>query len=274
MDVLAHCRIYPLANYIRPELKFINISNDLIINNNKSIISVNDHLDDDKNDDNNTNKVALAHLIEHEFKLTTFKKKLLIDLITIPNHEKNGKNSYLIIDISSTWKQYLIELFDRENNQTNFTTSINYMNSFSILNMDGLINFLMQLNGSPIDALKRCQQYPSTSSDSIDQYQLSGIIIDNLSYISSSSSSSTSTFPLLLKLLKLLRKSFGCWIFTTSYGISYYKGIENSLESSPSSSSIHLQQHSKKLPTYFPESFINGMDMILLHETELKSRIL
>ncbi|EDO15582.1 hypothetical protein Kpol_483p1, partial [Vanderwaltozyma polyspora DSM 70294] len=101
------------------------------------------------------------------------------------------------------------------------------MNSNSILTMDRLINFLIQLNESPIEAFKKCQFVGKSSQ------QLSGIIIDNISYFTHDNNengiqNASKAYNNLLKILKLLRKNFGCWIMTISYGMEYYDGVENS----------------------------------------------
>lgn len=182
-------------------------------------------------------EIAFLHVIEHDFKLSTFKKQLYL------NCKSNGNSTILLIDILSAWKEFI--------NSTNDELFV--MNSLSIMTMDGLVNFLLHLNESPLYALKRCQK-----RDSFDK-QLSGIIIDNISYFAHDPTS----YGLLLKVLKLLRKTFGCWIITISYGLEYYNGVENA------TSQLYKGGSQTKIPT----GYINEMDVVLIRDTDSSARI-
>ena len=226
MDVLAHCRVYPLSNFYHPSPQSITLPNTLI-----------------SNTDNDKPHIGLLHLIEHDFKMSNFKKQLF-------NHLTTSNASYLIIDITSTWKRFLLS-------SSSASASLMYMNSTSILSFEGLINYLVQLNDHPTTALQRSL---SINNEPLQlTLPLSGIIIDNLSYLPQD----PPQFKILTNILKLLRKSLGCWIMTTSYGLEYNQGIENTISTSASNSN-----------TYIPLNYTKEMDIVLLHERDLRSRIL
>lgn len=189
----------------------------------------------------NLEKIGFLHLIEHEFKITKFKKDLFTHCTT-----SNGSSQFstLVIDVISEWNNLL------ENNKV---MRAHYMNSTSILNMDGLINFLLQLNESPQEALKRCQRKDTLSK------QLGGIIIDNITYLTHD----TTSYNLLLRVLKMLRNTFGCWIMTISYGLEYYNGVENS--------TVHA--HKSGLLTRLPMTYTNEMDAIIIRDTDSTARL-
>lgn len=155
----------------------------------------------------------------------------------------NDGSSVLVIDIVSEWREVI-----QESSQ-----GVHYMNSASICNMEGLQNFLMQLQASPVEALQRC-----LFRDRLNK-QISGIIIDNLSYLAHDLSS----YSVLIKILKQLRQTYGCWILTIGYGLEYYDGIENSTSTPNRTGAL------TKLPT----SYTNEMDLIILRETSDQARI-
>lgn len=189
----------------------------------------------------NLDKIGFLHLIEHEFKITRFKKELFTHCTT-----PNGSSPFstLVIDVISEWNTLVMD---------NRLLGAHYMNSTSILNMDGLINFLLQLNECPQEALKRCQRKDILSK------QLGGIIIDNISYFTHD----TTSYNLLIKVLKMLRNTFGCWIMTIGYGLEYYNGVENS--------TIHA--HKSGLLTRLPMTYTNEMDAIIIRDTESTARL-
>lgn len=178
------------------------------------------------------------HLIEHDFKLSTFKRQLFL------TSKSDSKCTILLIDVISVWREFL--------NQSN-SNELFVMNSISILSMDGLLNFLLHLSESPQEALKRCHV-----RDSFDK-QLGGIIIDNISYFTHDSTS----YSLLIKILKLLRETFGCWVITTSYGLEYYNGVENATSPLYKSGSL----------TRLPVSYTNEMDAVLIRDTDSQARL-
>lgn len=183
--------------------------------------------------------LGFVHLIEHSFKASVFKKDLFLHCAA-----GGDESSYLIIDIVSEWEKML-------DDQQQLPLYV--MNSTSILSMDGLVNFLLQLNESPGKALKRCRREDSQTK------QLAGIVIDNISYLSQD----TNSYNLLIKTLKMLRKTFGCWILTVSYGLEYYNGVENALASTNRSGA----------PTRVPPSFTNEMDAVIIRDTEAMGRL-
>lgn len=154
------------------------------------------------------------------------------------------ESNILVIDIVSEWRHILDEYKDM---------GVYVMNSTSILNMNGLINYLLQLNESPQEALRRCQRKDTLLK------QLGGIIIDNISYLSHDSTS----YNMLTKTLKMLRNTFGCWIITISYGLEYYNGVENSTAPLYRSGSL----------TRLPMNYTNEMDAIIIRDTDSTARL-
>lgn len=185
-------------------------------------------------------QVAFCHLIEHSFKFTPFKRRLWSECVKCSINEGS---SILVIDVVSEWRDVIREAH----------VDVHYMNSTSILTMEGLQNFLTQLNTSPEEALKRCYL-----RDRLDK-QIGGIIIDNLSYFTHDMTS----YAALLKILKQLRQSFGCWVLTISYGLEYYNGVENSTATSNRGGAL----------TRLPASYTSEMDAVILRETAQFGRL-
>lgn len=198
-------------------------------------------------DDNGTplEPIGFLHIIEHRFLLSEFKSALLTRLL----HNLEPQSSILLVDVLSVWKQYISRFND-------VGKCIHYMNTASVVHFDTLINFLLQLNESPSDALARCKGNVQSTS-----YQLSGIVIDNISYFTHDGAS----YNLLYKLLKMLRKNYGCFIVTIGYGLEYYEGIELSL----GGSTQYLD-----IPTRLPMSYVKNMDCVLLRDSEESARVL
>lgn len=184
-------------------------------------------------------EIGSLHLIEHSFKGSSFKKDLFLH-----NAADRDDSTFLVIDIVSEWETMLSDHLD---------LGFYVMNSTSILNMDGLVNFLLQLNDSPKEALMRCQRKDS------EMKQLAGIVIDNVSYLSYDSNS----YSVLVKTLKMLRNTFGCWLITTSYGLEYYNGVENAM----------APQHRSGSLTRVPVNFTNEMDAIIIRDTDSTARL-
>lgn len=182
-------------------------------------------------------KLRFLHLIEHSFKGSAFKRELFLHCCG-----ESSESTVLVIDIVSEWETMLCDC-----------NGFYVMNSTSILNMDGLVNYLLQLNESPRDALMRCRRKDSESK------QLAGIVIDNISYLSHDANS----YNLLIKTLKMLRKTFGCWILTVSYGLEFYNGVENALAS----------QHRSPSLTRVPPGFTSEMDAIIIRDTDSTARL-
>lgn len=186
-----------------------------------------------------TKPVALLHLIEHSFRTSTFKRDLFLRCAG-----ERDDSTVLVIDIVSEWKTLL---------QDHRDAGVHIMSSTSVLTFDGLIGFLLQLNESPREALKRCQRRDSTSK------QLAGIVIDNVSYLAQDPGS----YTLLLRALKMLRNTFGCWIITVSYGLEFYNGVENSTAPLYRSGSL----------TRVPVSYTNEMDAMIIRDTDSSARL-
>lgn len=226
MDILSNCRVYPVSKFYHPVSQFLNYDGG--------------------------GNIRFFHLIEHDFRLSAYKRELIQQSIV----SSNNHQAILIIDIISVWKSFIQE------EKVNGGGPVFYMNSSSMLTIDGLINFLLQLNESPKEALKRCMNY----QDKYLHCQLAGIVIDNVSYLQWSNINSLTKFNLLFKILNILRSNFGCWIISISYGLEFYNGIENK-GSFTSNTSMKLNY-----PTYIPINYLNEMDAIVLRETDFKSR--
>lgn len=183
--------------------------------------------------------MGLLHMIEHSFKSSKFKRDLFLQCAG-----DSEDSSVLVVDIVSEWKNLLKDHQD---------VGVHVMSSTSILNFEGLISFLLQLIESPSEALKRCQRRDSLSK------QLGGIVIDNVSYLAHDPSS----YTLLLRTLKMLRNTFGCWIITISYGLEFYNGVENSTASLYKSGPL----------TRIPISYTNEMDAMIIRDTDSTARL-
>ncbi|QLQ80791.1 hypothetical protein HG537_0E01460 [Torulaspora globosa] len=151
--------------------------------------------------------------------------------------------TFLVVDIVSEWETMLYDC----------NMGFYVMNSTSIHNMEGLVNFLLQLNESPREALMRCRIKDSQSK------QLAGIVIDNISYLSHD----VNSYNLLIRTLKMLRNTFGCWILTVSYGLEYYNGVENALASPHRAGSL----------TRVPLGYTNEMDAMIIRDTDSTARL-
>ena len=173
----------------------------------------------------------------------------------------------LVIDVISVWKRHVQRHPER----------YYYLNRPIVLTLDGIIKFLAELNESPREALKRCQNFNSTSdTDSDDNddfnYQLSGIVIDNISYLMQRSKSvgnvnnTQKSLMLLLRCLNMVSRNFGCWYITISYGLEYYSGIEMSFRT------VGSVGGANSYPTLVPMNFLNEMDAVILRETEYGAR--
>ncbi|SCU84408.1 LAFA_0D09802g1_1 [Lachancea sp. 'fantastica'] len=238
MNVLAHCRVYPLSTFYKP----VAIDIDWLGRDSFG----NAILDCDQNQDAQKLKPAgFLHLIEHNFGPSALKKTLLTRLVkTCPD-----QSFILVIDVISCWKPFLsqLELEDKD---------VAYLNTASLLHFDSLINFLVQLNESPQDALSRCQKRVSL------QYQLAGIVIDNISYYTHDAAS----YDLLFKVLRLLRARYGCYIVTVGYGLEFYNGVEKGL--------ADISAQPCDIPTRLPISYVKNMDCVLLRDTDTIARVI
>ena len=187
-------------------------------------------------------QLGFLHIIESDFKPSVVLQRL-VDCTT-------GEGKILIIDIVSLWSQ-----------QKQRQHGVIYMNSLSCINITGLIVFLELLYDSPTEALRRCQ---------IDDFnfQLRGILIDNLSFLNFESDNNydvinLSKFEKLFKILRKLREFLGCWIITKSFPTDFYNGIENTLADKWS---IKRKGGVTQYPTKLPESYMKGMDVIIYKE--------
>ncbi|CEP60442.1 Psy3p LALA0_S01e10990g [Lachancea lanzarotensis] len=238
MNVLAHCRVYPLSTFYKPVAINIDwLGKDSFGN---AILDCEQQPGAQK-----LKPAGFLHLIEHSFTPTTFKEELLTRLVdNCPD-----QSFILVIDLISCLKPLLsqLQLDDKD---------VAYLNSASLVNFDSLINFLVQLNESPQDALSRCRKQVSL------QYQLAGIVIDNISYYTHDAAS----YDLLFKVLRLLRARYGCCIVTVGYGLEFYNGVEKGL------AETSVQPY--EIPTRLPISYVKNMDCVLLRDTETVARVL
>lgn len=217
-----------------------------------------------------SNRIRGLHLLEHSFKLTVFKTQLL-DLNTTQSNlnerpTDKSKCKVLVIDVISVWRHHV------ERHPEHYY----YLNNSSVLTLDGIIKFLAQLNESPREALRQCRNFNSTSDsgsrDSNFNYQLSGIVIDNISYLVQRSKNvgnandTQKSLMLLLRCLNMVSRNFGCWYITISYGLEYYSGIEMSFRT------VSTVSGTKSYPTLVPMNFLNEMDAVILRETEYGAR--
>ncbi|EJS42603.1 psy3p [Saccharomyces arboricola H-6] len=187
-------------------------------------------------------KLGFLHIIENDFKPSVILQKLA------DNAADEGK--VLIIDIVSLWSQV-----KRRKH------GVIYMNSLSCINLTGLITFLELLYDSPMDALRRCQVNDFN-------FQLRGIVIDNLSFLNFENDSNydvinLSKFEKLYKVLRKLRDFLGCWIITKSFAMEFYNGIENTLVDKWS---MKDKGSVAQYPTKLPQSYMKGMDLIVYKE--------
>lgn len=226
MEVLKNIRVYPLSNFIASSKTYINLPNEL-----KNLTTREQET-----------QLGFLHVIENDFKPSTILQKLVGDTAD------DGK--ILVIDIVSLWSQQK----QRQNGMI-------YMNSVSCINITGLITFLELLYDSPMDALRRCQ---------VDDFnfQLRGIMIDNLSFLTFENDHNydvinLSKFEKLLKILRKLRDFLGCWIITKSFPMEFYNGIENTLVDKWS---IKRKGGVAQYPTKLPDSYMEGMDLIVYKE--------
>lgn len=186
--------------------------------------------------------VGYLHLIEHRFVLSTFKSKLVRQIL----EQLPSQTATLIVDIVSGWKEFSTTICIDEK-------QIFYMNSPSLLHFDTLINFLVQLNEDPEEALRRC-----SSGYSVD-LQLATIVLDNISYYTHDNAS----YDLLFKVLRMLRQNYGCAVVTVGYGLEYYDGVEKYSES----------RQSFDIPTRLPMSYVKNMDCVLVRDTDSSARV-
>ncbi|SMN22665.1 similar to Saccharomyces cerevisiae YLR376C PSY3 Protein involved in a Rad51p-, Rad54p-dependent pathway for homologous recombination repair [Maudiozyma saulgeensis] len=194
MEILAHCKVYSLSQYYHAQRQLLTI-------------------------DAKTEPVRSLHLIEPDFKIYDFKRQLLKDNVTT-----NGK--ILIIDIVSTWRNTLI-------NDAKLLNNIWYINSEELFTLEGIICFLARLNANPSNTLhNECSiDKDQTKSNTDDSISLQGIIIDNLSYLYAGTANDIKSLNILLKLIKNIQRTFGCWYVSTSLNNEFYQGIEHSFTS-------------------------------------------
>ncbi|SCV05923.1 LANO_0H18162g1_1 [Lachancea nothofagi CBS 11611] len=236
MNVLAHCRVYPLSTFYKATAICIDwlekdAFGNVVLGSEEGVES------------QNVRSIGFLHLIEHGFRVSAFKQKMMQRLV-----EASPNQSFvLIIDVVSCWDRYLSTLNREDKNVT-------YMNSASLLHFESLINFLVQLNESPKEALSRCQNASTL------QYQLAGIVIDNISYYTHDGAS----YELLFKVLRMLRAKYGCFVMTVGYGLDFYSGVEQQLSS---------VRQSYDIPTRLPMSYVKNMDCVLLRDTDKDARV-
>ncbi|CCH58606.1 hypothetical protein TBLA_0A08160 [Henningerozyma blattae CBS 6284] len=202
------------------------------------------------NENLDTSKISKLHLIEYGFEITPLKRSLLTTMLMMED-----VGNVLIIDIVSIWLG-TIEMMNMKQKK-----KINYLNCIS--NIKELNNFLSQLIETPIVALRRCQQFENV--DEVIQRRLDGIFIDNVSYLqdfNEDQKGNSQMYDELNKMIRKVREVFGCWVVSISYGNEYYEGVEGCL---------NVKSHSI---SGVPISFLNGMDMIVLRESEGMGRVI
>lgn len=196
MEILKHCKEYPLSQYYHTVPHSLNLQ--------------------DVSDTTTTPKYSM-HLIEPDFKMNEYKRQLVLR-----NYETGNTGAILIIDIISIWRQTLEE--------TRFANiKYWYVNSKEISTIEGLICFLGRVNANPIVTLnKECPiRYGTNAADcSVD-----GIIIDNLSYLNTSDD--FKSFNILKNMISNIQKAFGCWYISTSLNLEFSQGIEHSFYPKP-----------------------------------------
>ncbi|KAL3233442.1 Platinum sensitivity protein 3 [Nakaseomyces bracarensis] len=213
MEVLKNCRVYPLSNYCSAEEHLFELPREIGAQG---------------------SGFRHVHLVEHSFRLTEAKTKL------VEANIDSGAGLVVVIDVISCWKK---RLGGRAN--------VCYLNSGSTCHMEGLINFLSQLVENPLEALRRCN-----CKATFTQASIQGIVIDNLSY--TQTPGSLRDFNILFKLLRTLRTTYGCWSLTTSYGLEYYNGIESLTSAAYTTGTTY---------TKIPHSYIKEMDSVIMRDT-------
>lgn len=235
MNILAHCRVYPLSTFYKPTALHIEwLRKDRFGN----IVEESKEGDDGAH----VGPVGYLHLIEHGFQMTKIKSSVVHRLIDeLPN-----QTFILMIDIASCWREFATEYSHEEK-------SVAYMNSASLLHFESLINFLAQLNDNPQEALSRCKQAAPL------QFQLASIVIDNISYYTHDNAS----YELLFKILRMLRSRYGCSVMTVGFGLDFYNGVEQSFATNKS----------YDIPTRLPMSYVKNMDCVLQRDNASTARV-
>ena len=233
MEVLEHCKVYPLAQFYRAG------HCDLVVPS--GVAATGAHA---------PSRVPLSlHLIEHDFRISELKRRLLLDNIEAGSDTEPHR--VLIIDTASIWQDTVL-------NDSRFRDRVCYVNCPEVLTSEGLVAFLSQLNTAPRQALARC--HPQTRPASLE-FRLRGIVIDNVSYLDPRGHGSATV---LLRLLRALQTTYGCWFATVSYGLEFYAGVGRAFPLQTSQSQLY--------PTMFPIGYLNEMDCVLLRETQTVGR--
>ncbi|CAB4257274.1 similar to Saccharomyces cerevisiae YLR376C PSY3 Protein involved in a Rad51p-, Rad54p-dependent pathway for homologous recombination repair [Maudiozyma barnettii] len=228
MEVLAHCKIYSLSQYYHPQEQLITIDPGITTT-----------LTDSK-----TGRIRTLHLIEPDFKIHDFKRRLLKENITA-----NGK--VLIIDIVSAWKNTLL-------NDPLLLPNVWYANSEELFTLEGVICFLARINANPTNTLQRecsIDKNDCHQSNKKEENSLQGIIIDNLSYLHTDSTTDTKSLNILFKLIKNIQRTFGCWYVSTSLNNEFYQGIEHSFNSTNNT---------------IMSNYVNDMDLVMVRDPSTK----
>ncbi|SCU77997.1 LAMI_0A03048g1_1 [Lachancea mirantina] len=236
MEVIAHCKVYPLSTFYRPAQVSINwIARDNFGN----------VVEGGESGDGNVGvgDVGFVHLIEHDFKISEFKGRMALRLV----EQLPSQASILIVDVVASWRKWL-------DAHAHVRARAHYLTSPSLARFETLIAFLNQLNETPADALRRC-----TVQQPLDM-QLGAIIIDNISYYVHDSA----TYEILLKTLRRLRQNYGCIVLTTGYGLEFYDGVENSQRQ---------PNQTLDIATRLPMSYVKNMDCVLVRDTATTARV-
>ena len=227
MEVLAHCKMYPLSQYYRAARCELVIPEGVTATRNRAT----------------TPRLPQSlHLIEHDFRISDLKRRFLLD--NLPGDGEPGR--VLLIDTASIWQDTALR-------DPRFRDKVWYLNTAEVLTTEGLVSFLSQLNAYPKRALAKC--HGDTDG------RLHGIVIDNVSYLDPRAHGSATV---LLKLLRVLQSTYGCWFATVSYGLEFYEGVGKAFSQQTSQSQLY--------PTMFPIGYLNEMDCVVLRETQVVGR--
>lgn len=233
--MLAHCKIYPLSDYYKPSQAYFNVP--------KALLSKED------NKRNKDRQLRLVHLIEHNFKVSYWKCELLKQCMG----PENG--CLLIVDIVSAW-------WPREKLE-GLGIPLYYMNDPSLIKIESIIHRLGEIVANPSSLLSSCVSINGAS----EELPLTGIILENISYFHDDADDRESVYHQLIKKLKAIQSKFGCWTLTTSYGLDYYNGFEDSLLK-------YYNVRESVTKTRVPRSFMNEMNLVIMRNDEWTGSII
>ncbi|KAH3899915.1 uncharacterized protein SCDLUD_004228 [Saccharomycodes ludwigii] len=209
MDIINHCKIYKLSKYYKP-YKY-TITNTSINSNPTTSVNIKIlsayHL-----------HITLNTLLDNDYK-DIIQKDIIQnnkDLTTPTVNSSDNHTFTLVIDISSQWYKLC----------NNVDNNIITINDAIILNTDyGLKNYIQNniLNTEKflqIVSIKNNNNNNNNNSGIPLRYrQLKYVIIDNISYITTSSNNNIST---MTSLIDDLHATYGCIIITVGFDVDYF----------------------------------------------------